>query len=249
MSQSSMSGSCKDDTFNSKSSTSDDTMPELTQRQQNHMKNSADAEEYASSSGEEGTMQHTDSMGSGNGRTGRRLSSLDVYLSQQKDESISYVLNRRETLKDVIEEEEKRRQLATDQKRAEVMMARMQKNDDKRRESVLRDLSQAQMEKTRSHSLVRKFGGLTPEKRKRLKELLMQKAEEEFRNEQKELMQAKQNYLQKVCPPINIDNMDDAQLVELIKDLYARVQSCQKEKWEWQERLHMQTEEVRSLVF
>nr|CDS32036.1 troponin i [Hymenolepis microstoma] len=238
-----MSGRYEDDSINSRSSQSDDQILELRHKPQNHPKNDNDVKECISSSGDQELMASSDSLSSGHGRTERRLSSLDVYLLQPKDEPVSYVLHRRETLKDVIEEEAERRQLASDQKRAEVMMARMQKNDDKRRESVLRDLTQAQMERTRSQSLVRKFGGLTPEKRKRLKELLMQKAKEEFRNEQKELVEAKQNYLQKVCPPINIDNMDDAQLVTLIKDLYARVQSCQKEKQEMQERLQMQSEE------
>lgn len=37
----------------------------------------------------------------------------------------------------------------------------------------------------------------------------MQKAKEEFRNEQREQMRAKASYLQKVCPPIDTDNMDN----------------------------------------
>lgn len=40
---------------------------------------------------------------------------------------------------------------------------------DKRRESVLRDLARAQLEKIANRAHVKKFGGLTPEKRARLK--------------------------------------------------------------------------------
>ncbi|KAM3182732.1 hypothetical protein ACTXT7_011739 [Hymenolepis weldensis] len=255
-----MSSGYEDEATNSKSSQSNDKTPEVNPKLQNHSKNSSDDDDVFSSDEEE-MMQRMAAMRASQGSTNRRLSSLDVYLLRRKEESVSYVLKGKGTLKDVIKEvkefeqqeankvtEEERRQLASDQKRAEVMIARLQKNDDKRRESVLRDLTQAQSEKIRNRSQVRKFGRLTSEKRKRLKELLMQKAKEEFRNERKEQMRLKEDYLQKVCPPLNMNNMDDAQLVKLIKDLYARVKRCQEQKLEWEQRLRMQTEEIHSLI-
>ncbi|VDL59863.1 unnamed protein product [Hymenolepis diminuta] len=255
-----MSSGYEDEATNSKSSQSNDKTPEVNPKLQSHSKNSSDNEDDAFSSGEEEMMQRMAAMRTSQGSTSRRLSSLDVYLLRPREESVSYVLKGKGTLKDVINEvkefeqqeankvtEEERRQLASDRKRAEVMMARLQKNDDKRRESVLRDLTEAQSEKIRNRSQVKKFDGLTSEKRKRLKELLMQKAKEEFRNERKEQMRAKEDYLQKVCPPLNMNNMDDAQLVKLIKDLYARVKRCQEQKLEWEQRLQVQTEEVNNL--
>ncbi|VUZ46007.1 unnamed protein product [Hymenolepis diminuta] len=256
-----MSSGYEDEATNSKSSQSNDKTPEVNPKLQSHSKNSSDNEDDAFSSGEEEMMQRMAAMRTSQGSTSRRLSSLDVYLLRPREESVSYVLKGKGTLKDVINEvkefeqqeankvtEEERRQLASDRKRAEVMMARLQKNDDKRRESVLRDLTEAQSEKIRNRSQVKKFDGLTSEKRKRLKELLMQKAKEEFRNERKEQMRAKEDYLQKVCPPLNMNNMDDAQLVKLIKDLYARVKRCQEQKLEWEQRLQVQTEEIHSLI-
>ncbi|KAM7541063.1 hypothetical protein Aperf_G00000029020 [Anoplocephala perfoliata] len=216
-----MSSGYEEDVTNSGGSQSDDQTSEDKPKSKDNSKNHSEDEDDILTLDEEEMMQRL--ARKNQGPRGRRLSSLDLYLLQPKEEPISYVLKSKETLQDVIEEvnefekkeankltEEERRRVASDQKRAEIIMARLEKNDDKRRESVLRDLFRARLEKVENRTSAKKFKVLTPEKRARLKELLMKKAKEEFRNEQREQMRAKENYLQKVCPPINMDNMNDA---------------------------------------
>ncbi|VDD80449.1 unnamed protein product [Mesocestoides corti] len=63
-----------------------------------------DGDDDVFSSGEEEAMQRTAATRTCQGTSGRRLSSLDIYQLNHKEENVNYVLKGKESLQDVIEE-------------------------------------------------------------------------------------------------------------------------------------------------
>uniref|UniRef100_A0A0X3PHC3 Troponin I n=1 Tax=Schistocephalus solidus TaxID=70667 RepID=A0A0X3PHC3_SCHSO len=196
---------------------------------------------------------------SGIGRSGRRLSSLDVYLLKSKPEIENYLLKSKESLRKKLEEvklyenqhqltDEERRASVIGSKRLEILLARMERNEEKQRESAARERS----ERRRSTILLtphrKGLGVLTREKKARLKQLLLKKAKDDLHREQREMLKAKEAYLHRVCPPVDFGSMNDAELKELVKELHFRAVSLESDLLDWEERIRAQEEEIHRLV-
>lgn len=59
----------------------------------------------------------------------------------------------------------------------------------------------------------------------------MQKAKEEFRNEQRELLRVKEAHLKEICPPLQLDNLNDGDLNIII--IILRITHVQKHPAIW----------------
>ncbi|KAI3415974.1 hypothetical protein GPALN_005532 [Globodera pallida] len=80
----------------------------------------------------------------------------------------------------------------------------------------------------------KKKGFLTPERKKKLRKLLMIKAAENLKNQQKQLDQERQNVLSKRIPQCpNIDSIEDkGQLEKVYNDLFQQMLKLEEEKFD-----------------
>jgi troponin I, cardiac muscle len=149
------------------------------------------------------------------------------------------------------EEEQRRRdQEARDREDAErrrreeeAQMERQRKNEEKKQKE------QEEAAKKRKPGQKRKgLGGLSPEKKKLLKQLIMQKAAEEMRAEAKRRQEEKENHLKTVVGPLNVDGLDQGALEARVKELHKRVNQLEEEKYDWEEKLLKQDAEMNELT-
>ncbi|BHF60363.1 Troponin I, slow skeletal muscle [Sparganum proliferum] len=208
--------------------------------------------------GEERMILERTAQSTGN-RSGRRQSSLDVYLRESKPGIENYVLKSKESLHEKLEkvkEYETEHQLiaeddnasARERKRLEICLARTERNEEKQRESTAREVCERRKSSGLPTSPRKGLGVLTREKKARLKQLILQKAKDDLRKEQRELLIAKETYLQKMCPPVDFGDMDDDQLREIIKGLYERAVSLESDRLYWEEKVQAQEAEMHRLV-
>ena len=74
---------------------------------------------------------------------------------------------------------------------------------------------------------------MTPEKKRKLKLLIMKKASEDLKNEAERKLKAKQGYLdQKVKPLPEVSHMNEAQLVSICKDLHKQIADTEEAKYD-----------------
>ncbi|KAI1706816.1 troponin domain-containing protein [Ditylenchus destructor] len=80
----------------------------------------------------------------------------------------------------------------------------------------------------------KKKGFLTPERKKKLRKLLMMKAAENLKNQQVKSEQERQNALKSRLPPLpDVDNINDkGQLEKIYNDLFAKMVKLEEEKFD-----------------
>jgi len=135
------------------------------------------------------------------------------------------------------EQEEKKRQ-------EEAAAERQRKQEEKAK----REAEEA-AKKTRKPGQKRKgLGGLSAEKKKLLKQLIMQKAGDEMRAEMKKRQEEKENYLKSKVSPLSIDGLDDTNLQKKIKELHDRVRGLEGDKYDWEVKIRRQDVEINELT-
>lgn len=92
------------------------------------------------------------------------------------------------------------------------------------------------------------LGGLSAEKKKMLKKLIMQKAAEDLRNEAKAKAAEKEKYINDRVAPLKTDGLDDGALQQLVKDLHAKVSSLEEDVYDWEIKIRKQDFEINELT-
>ncbi|BFZ15805.1 hypothetical protein BsWGS_18842 [Bradybaena similaris] len=92
------------------------------------------------------------------------------------------------------------------------------------------------------------LGGLSAEKKKLLKKLIMQKAAEDLRNEAKQKAAEKEKYINDKVGPIKTDGKGQADLIDLVKTLYQRVCALEEDVYDWEIKIRKQDFEINELT-
>ncbi|CAH8524199.1 unnamed protein product [Schistosoma turkestanicum] len=197
---------------------------------------------------------------SGNDQTEkRRMSSLDMYLSQPEVKPESMIINRHISLK----EEEKgfeAEQMLLRQKEREEMekhqeQLRLEREEVKKARATKRHSKVAEEQESNKNHQVRRvnyhkqgLGGLSKERRKKLKEMILQKAKNELLEERRKELRNREDHIKQRAPPFDIDGLNQLQLEEKIKSWYEQVKQLELQKYEWEQRLRKQDEEINDLT-
>jgi len=104
-------------------------------------------------------------------------------------------------------------------------------------------------QEARDNAEKKKRFGLTPEKKKKLKLLIMKIANEQLIAEQEKKKAAKKNYLDsKVKPLGDVRGMNEAQLVSICKDLHKQITEQEEFKYDQELRIRKQDYEINELT-
>ena len=104
-------------------------------------------------------------------------------------------------------------------------------------------------QEARENAEKKKRFGLTPEKKRKLKLLIMTKAAEALKMEQEKKARAKQDYMDsKVKPLPNVDSMNEANLVSICKDLHAQILAAEEQKYDSEMKIRKQDYEVKRFL-
>ncbi|CAH8577759.1 unnamed protein product, partial [Heterobilharzia americana] len=173
----------------------------------------------------------------------RRMSSLDMYLSQPEVKPESMIINRHVSLKAEEKDYETEQQRLLQEEREE--MEKHQEQLRKEREEVKKARASKrhskvieEQEVNRNHQARRMtyrkqgLGGMSKERRKKLKEMIMQKRKMSWKR----------------APPFDIDGLSQTQLQEKIKSWYECIKDLESQKYDWEQRLRKQDEEINDLT-
>ncbi|XP_064603851.1 trichohyalin-like isoform X12 [Liolophura sinensis] len=165
----------------------------------------------------------------------RRLSS-----SSSISSSSSSTWRDREALR-YKEEEEKEEQERLERERKKEEAARRKEEEERKKKGKRKGL-----------------GGLSPEKKKLLKKLIMQKAAEDLRNEAIKKAEEREKYINERVEAINTEglrqalaggqNMPKAELNKLVKDLHQKVANLEEEVYDWEVKIRKQDYEINELT-
>ncbi|CAH8580408.1 unnamed protein product [Schistosoma bovis] len=92
------------------------------------------------------------------------------------------------------------------------------------------------------------LGGLSKERRKKLKEMILQKAKNELLEERRKELRNREDHIKKQAPPFDIDGLNQMQLEQKVKSWYEHVKQLESQKYEWEQRLRKQDEEINELT-
>merc|ERR1712142_768763 len=92
------------------------------------------------------------------------------------------------------------------------------------------------------------LGGLSAEKKKLLKKLIMQKAAEDLRNESIARAAEKEKFINDRVAPLKTDGLDDGALAQLVKDLHAKVCTLEEDVYDWEIKIRKQDFEINELT-
>ncbi|CAF0907079.1 unnamed protein product [Brachionus calyciflorus] len=104
-------------------------------------------------------------------------------------------------------------------------------------------------QEARDNAEKKKRFGLTPEKKRKLKLLIMKKATEDLKNEAEKKMAAKKNYLdQKVKPLQEMSHLNEAQLVSICRDLHKQITDQEEARYDLEMKIIKQDYEINELT-
>lgn len=90
---------------------------------------------------------------------------------------------------------------------------------------------------------------LTPEKKRKLKLLIMKKAAEDLENEAREKAEAKRKYIEeKVKPLPDVSHINEAQLVALCKELHKNIVEMENSKYDLEMKIRKHDYELNELT-
>jgi len=93
------------------------------------------------------------------------------------------------------------------------------------------------------------LGGLSAEKKKMLKTLILKKAAEAMREEAKAKQAAREKHINERVPLIAPESAkDDAELQALLKDLHAKVSALEEDVYDWEIKIRKQDFEINELT-
>lgn len=125
----------------------------------------------------------------------------------------------------------------------------MSDDEERRSEEKKRKEAEEASKKQRKPGQKRKgLGGLSREKKRLLKQLIMQKAADEMKAEMKKRQEEKENYLKSKVPSLDIDGANESQLESKCKSLYELLRNLESDKYDWEEKLRRQEFEINELT-
>lgn len=118
----------------------------------------------------------------------------------------------------------------------------------KQEEKAKREAEEAAKKQRKPGQKRKGLGGLSPEKKRLLKQLIMQKASDEMKAEMKKRQEEKDNYLKSRVQPLQLDGLDDAALQKKVRELHTRMAQLEGEKFDWEMKLRRQDLEINELT-
>lgn len=116
---------------------------------------------------------------------------------------------------------------------------------ERRRQEAQARMREAQQRKKKGSK--RKGLCLSPEKKKLLKQLIMEKAAEEMRAEAKKRAEEKERHITSNVPSLNVDNLDKSALLRKVQELHKLMAVKEDEKYEWEFKIRKQDLEINEL--
>merc|ERR1712018_67407 len=92
------------------------------------------------------------------------------------------------------------------------------------------------------------LGGLTPEKKKLLKQLIMAKAAEDLKRKQEAEAEEKRKIIEERVPKLDVEGLDQAGMEKKVKALYEVVVALEEEKYDWELKIRKQEYEINELT-
>ncbi|CAG5120152.1 unnamed protein product [Candidula unifasciata] len=146
-------------------------------------------------------------------------------------------------------QEEERRQQEEKRRKQEEEERRKAEEREERERMDAEEAARAKAEEERKKKGKRKgLGGLSAEKKKLLKKLIMQKAAEDLRNEAKQKAAEREKYINEKVPPVKTEGKGQAELIELINKLYQRMCSLEEDVYDWEIKIRKQDFEINELT-
>jgi len=104
-------------------------------------------------------------------------------------------------------------------------------------------------QEARENAEKKKKFGLTPEKKRKLKLLIMKIAQEQLEEEQRQKALQKQKYLDDNVKPLpNLSGLNEAQLVALCKDLHAAISAAEEVKYDAEIKIRMKDYDLNEMT-
>lgn len=105
-------------------------------------------------------------------------------------------------------------------------------------------------QEARENAEKKKRFGLTPEKKRKLKLLIMQMATENIKNEALRKAAAKQAYIDGKVKPLadNLGGMNEANLVSMLKDLHQQIGTTEETRYDLEMKIRKQDYEINELT-
>ncbi|XP_050072551.1 troponin I isoform X4 [Anopheles maculipalpis] len=93
-----------------------------------------------------------------------------------------------------------------------------------------------------------KKGFMTPERKKKLRLLLRKKAAEELKKEQERKAAERRRIIEERCgKPKNIEDANEDQLKDIVKEYYNRMYTCEGQKWDLEYEVRKRDWEISDL--
>ncbi|XP_035913610.1 troponin I isoform X1 [Anopheles stephensi] len=93
-----------------------------------------------------------------------------------------------------------------------------------------------------------KKGFMTPERKKKLRLLLRKKAAEELKKEQERKAAERRRIIEERCgKPKNIEEANEDQLKDIVKEYYSRMYTCEGQKWDLEYEVRKRDWEISDL--
>ncbi|KAK3586299.1 hypothetical protein CHS0354_002800 [Potamilus streckersoni] len=123
-----------------------------------------------------------------------------------------------------------------------------EKQDKKQKEAEEAARMAAEAENKKKKGKRKGLGGLSPEKKKILKKLIMQKAAEDLKSEALAKALEKEKHINERVEPLTLDGLDGDGLKKLCKALHAKVAQLEEEVYDWEFKIRRQETEINELT-
>ncbi|KAH3890470.1 hypothetical protein DPMN_014551 [Dreissena polymorpha] len=183
-------------------------------------------------------------LGALNGRGGHsRESSMDKATSQHsRESSMDKSVHSTDSSVDTNSEYPQSRWSQEPHEEEETEVERKQKEEEEARQAKM-----AEDDSKKKRGKRKGLGGLTPEKKKKLKQIIMQKAAEDLRKEALAKAQEKEKFINERVGPFNVDGLGEEELRKFIKKLHEKLAQIHSEAYDIEFKLNKQDKEVADL--
>lgn len=132
---------------------------------------------------------------------------------------------------------------------------RKRREEEARREEVAQERQRKQQEKERQEAEASKkqrkpgqkrrgLGGLSKEKKRMLKQLIMQKAAEIMKAERKKEQEKRDEYVRGKIGTLSLEGLSESDLRAKVSKLHEQLRQLEGEKYDWEEKLRRQDFEI-----
>jgi len=91
--------------------------------------------------------------------------------------------------------------------------------------------------------------GLTPEKKRKLRLLIMKMATENLKGEQSRRLEARKNYIEQHLKPLeDVNSMSDAQLKTLVQNLHSQLKQNEENRYDLEFKIRKQDYDINELT-